>query len=190
MLHPLIEMYCRLLVYAVYLINVSCQNYKMDDPSDFFGERNVGRIKTDNDEAPNWNEDFEYPTMNEQSNIKDYQEFHKVEGPKSFNQEAYRERIGPKDIAPDKMEFQKMFYTIGTPVELAEAYYNRPNSKLSNKYRNWTNCDEFGRGALFHPKRVFNVEWVSFYMWTVDPHSGLASTFNFTVPSKIVGSLA
>ncbi|XP_041972289.1 uncharacterized protein LOC121728217 [Aricia agestis] len=49
----------------------------------------------------------------------------------------------------------------------------------------WTSCDEFARGALFHPDDIVNTQWLPFYIWSIRNFVG-AKIHRFAYPTKKV----
>lgn len=50
---------------------------------------------------------------------------------------------------------------------------------------NFTTCDEFAVGAIFSPKDIINIDWVPFYIWSVEGYP-VSIVHRFTIPTQKV----
>lgn len=56
---------------------------------------------------------------------------------------------------------------------------------LKNKKQNFTTCDEFAVGAIFSPKDIVNIDWVPFYIWSIENYP-VSIVHRFTIPTQKV----
>ncbi|CAD0204440.1 unnamed protein product [Chrysodeixis includens] len=75
----------------------------------------------------------------------------------------------PQDNSPKSQYFSRKMFQLKDHEE-------------SKKY-NFTTCDEFAVGAIFSPKDIINIDWVPFFIWSIENHP-VSIVHKFTIPTQ------